>query len=389
MKVAVLTPIPTPYRDPFWNKVAAHPAVDLDVFYCSAGKADRPWAVNWPRSFRWEVLPGYNLLSWRGAAASCFWNPAIVRRLSQGGYDALVVGGYNHLTMLAAIAFSMRRRIPYFMMCETYRQTSSPWKALLKRNIVRPIMRRAAGTFPTGTLSTEYVIRYGAAPECVVPIPNVPDVESLGVVASRLQQERQQKSETSRPIVLFVARLIPKKRAGLLIRAFARSAAASNARLVIVGDGPDRAALQQLATDVGIADRTEFPGFVQPEKVVHWYSAASVFVLPSSETWGVSAIEALSCRVPIIVTDEVGCHPDVVTDHRVGRVVKARDEGDLVAALDDLLQARPAPAAIEQAWRPTHESFRYDRLVERMVGGLRNGLTASPASSQQRQIVSS
>ncbi len=72
IRVAVVTPIPTPYRDPFFNVVAAKPDVSLDVFYCSAGKADRPWDGQWRRDYHAEVLPGRNLLWFRGADASCY-----------------------------------------------------------------------------------------------------------------------------------------------------------------------------------------------------------------------------------------------------------------------------------------------------------------------------
>src|SRR5688572_22040015 len=120
MKLAVITPIPTPYRDPFWNVVAALPQVDLDVYYCSSGKGDRPWGVSWERTFASEVLPGWNLTSWAGRQASCFLNPTIGHRLRAKRHDALIVSGYNHATMLMAIRFATTQGIPYFLMSESH-----------------------------------------------------------------------------------------------------------------------------------------------------------------------------------------------------------------------------------------------------------------------------
>lgn len=373
MRVAVITPIPTPYRDPFWGHVAAQAQIELDVYYCAAGKSDRPWSATWPRDFRWEVLPGRNLLSWRGADDSCYWNRDVTGRLAAGRYDAIIVGGYNHPTMLSAIAFAQRRQIPYFMMCETYQRRASGLKSVVKRAMVGRVMRRAAGTFPTGRLSGEYVVSYGARPERVVPIPNVPDVETLSAESARLRDEH----EDGRPTVLFVGRLIPKKRAGLLLRAFAGMRGSPDARLVIVGDGPERSMLEQQARELQIGERVTFTGFRQPAEVIGWYSRASVYVMPSSETWGVSVIEALSCGAPVIVSDGVGCHPDVVTDDRVGQVVRAGDEAELRSALESQLGSRRGAAEVRTAWESTRCSFRYEVLAERLAAGVRQGMTAS------------
>jgi glycosyltransferase involved in cell wall biosynthesis len=369
MKVAIVTPIPTPYRDPFWNHVAARPGIELDVFYCSQGKLDRPWQSDWNRTFSWEVLRGRNLLSWRGADASCFWNPDIRQRLASGRYDAIVVGGYNHLTMVAAMAHARRKKIPYFMMCESYsRPGASRWKAIAKSYCVGSVMRRAAGTFPTGKLAAEYVMKYGADPERVVKIPNVPDVDQLRAESCRIREEGSglKKADVDgRPVILFVGRLIPKKRADLLIRAFHRADVQAFARLVIVGDGPEREALQQLTDQLGLRPHIEFAGFVQPSDMVRWYASASLFVLPSSETWGVAAIEALSCQTPVILSNEVGCHMDAVTDRRVGQVVAARDEEQLAEALRNFASGTTDVSQFDAAWAVTRDSFRYENVAER------------------------
>ena len=153
MRLAVVTPIPTPYRDPFWNTVAEHPDVDqLDVYYCARGKADRPWKADWEMRYEARFLPGRNLLKWRGLDASCFWNPAIRGHLRKGRYDAILIGGYNHLTMLAAIREAKRLGIPYYLMCETWSMRRPPLlKRIVKDRLVRWVVQNAAGNLPTGT----------------------------------------------------------------------------------------------------------------------------------------------------------------------------------------------------------------------------------------------
>jgi len=376
VKIAVVTPIPTPYRDPFWGVVAREPGIELSVFYCSAGKGDRPWNVGWEQGFRAEVLPGRNMAAWRGSDASCYWNPAITRRLKDGCFDVIVLGGYNHLTMLAARRFALRRRIPYFLMCESHlRKPRSPIKRWLKERFVRRIVTRAAGGFPTGVLARAYLEHYGADPKSLTFIPNVPDVDQLAATASSLRGKRRNLRHThglgNRPVVLFAGRLIPKKRADVLIRAFAETALSTDADLVIIGDGPERSALEALVSQSGLSDRVHFPGFVQPAEMATWYAMADLFVLPSSETWGVVVIEALASGLPVILSDEVGCHPDAINDPAVGSVVPVGDSDALGAEISRRLEQPVSPGDLAGTWTPLHQRFRYTALARSMTEALR------------------
>jgi glycosyltransferase involved in cell wall biosynthesis len=376
LRIAVVTPIPTPYRDPFWNQFAGAPGIDLSVFYCSAGKADRPWSSNWDRAFAGGVVPGWNLLRWRGADSSCFWNPGIIRRLAAGRFDAILIGGYNHLTMWMAMLYATSRRIPWFLMCESHlRSNRSGWKQRLKRPILRWIMKRAAGCLPTGRWSSEFVCHYGADPKALTLLPNVPDVVALHSRVADLRHTDDASDlgdMAGRPMVLFVGRLIPKKRAELVIRAFHEIHEHSTAILTIVGDGPLRPELEILVDELGLRGRVHFAGFVEPDEVARWYARATVFVLPSSETWGVVVIEALAAGVPVIVSDEVGCQVDTVIDPALGTVVPARDQAALRDALAAHLQGCGGNSpAFQKAWAAREAAFRYDALAASLERALR------------------
>ena len=109
LRIAVVTPIPTPYRDPFWQCLGARKDTALRVLYCAQGKADRPWEAGWGESLDARVMPGRNLLRWRGPDASCYWNPSCVRELESFAPQVVLIGGYNHPTMLAAMRWAQRR----------------------------------------------------------------------------------------------------------------------------------------------------------------------------------------------------------------------------------------------------------------------------------------
>lgn len=388
LNVAVVTPIPTPYRDPFWNEFARLPGIRLSVFYCSAGKSDRPWTADWSREYRFEELPGRSLLGWRGPDASCFWNRTIGLRLADGAYDAILIGGYNHLTMWTAMRHAVRRRIPFFLMCESHdRVHRARWKERIKRPFLRWILEHAAGFLPTGALAADYLRRHGASDAVMTALPNVPDVERIQTTVENYRREDRfsaPREFAGRPVILFVGRLIPKKRAELVIRAFRELRGPTDPVLVILGDGPLRPALERLVDELSLRGRVHFGGFVQPDDVLRWLATASLFVLPSSETWGVAVVEALAAGVPVVVSSEVGCCIDVVTDPALGTVVPARSLTALRDALEDRLASPGSPDEFREAWDRLQPRLRYDVLARELDAGLRAAIADHSQSPERR-----
>lgn len=375
MKFAVVTPIPTPYRDPFWNVVAEHSGVgELDVFYCAQGKSDRPWKADWEMLYRAEFLPGRNLLNWKGADASCFWNPSIRSELRKGCYDAVLIGGYNHVTMLAAMREAVRLDVPFFLMCETWfsRQGTGWFREAIKARLLRWIITHAAGFLPTGIRAEAYLKKYGADSDRLARLPNVPDIAAFSGARGAVKSVPEELlSDSGRCVVLFAARMIPKKRPDLLVRAFADTADEHDAVLVMVGDGPLRLQVERLAAELGLHERVVFAGFAEPGQMPAWYARADLYVLPSSETWGVSVLEALASGTPVLISDEVGCGPDVLIDDGCGSVIPAGDREQLGTAIREQVnqcynrQLMPVPV------EKLEEEFGYTAVAERLVGILR------------------
>jgi glycosyltransferase involved in cell wall biosynthesis len=335
MKIGVVTVIPTPYRDAYWGALAREPGIDLHVFYCAVAKDDRPWEITWPMDFPHTVLPGINILRKLGPDASLFWNRGLPRALCRAGCDALLVAGYNHVTMLQAIRFARRHHMPWYMMCESYyHPAASAVKRMFKEYFLKRLLASSAGGLPTGRQAAAYLQRYGCDHHFL--LPNVPDLVRLREQVDAARDGREDFKRTqgihARRVILFAGRLIPRKRVRLLIEAFA-AAPLDDTQLVILGDGPERAGLEGCVHKHGLGERVLFGGFVQPEMMPDWYAAADGFVLPSSETWGVVAVEAIAAGLPTIVTDHVGCHPDVMLGPDCGVVIPLDDVQALQAAL--------------------------------------------------------
>jgi glycosyltransferase involved in cell wall biosynthesis len=119
-------------------------------------------------------------------------------------------------------------------------------------------------------------------------------------------------------VLLFLGRIHEKKGCDLLIRAFARVAAAESSLHLLMA-GPDQSgwvsSLQQLASDIGVSDRVSWPGMLGNESKWGALYSAEVFILPShQENFGVAVAEALGCGVPVLISNKVNIWSDIEAD---------------------------------------------------------------------------
>jgi glycosyltransferase involved in cell wall biosynthesis len=145
---------------------------------------------------------------------------------------------------------------------------------------------------------------------------------------------------SKRTDLIFVGRLVEKKGVATLVEALSLLQADFPAlRLAIVGDGPERAALQAMADRLGVARQVEFAGAVENSLVPGWYQSARIAVIPSvvaadgdQEGLGLVAVEALGCGCATIVSD-LPALGDVVKDGENGLVFRTGDAQDLAAKI--------------------------------------------------------
>jgi glycosyltransferase involved in cell wall biosynthesis len=360
MRITVVTPIPTPYRDPFWEVVSREEGIELSVVYCSAGREDRPWDSEEEFGYARLFPRGINLAARAGWGASCAWNPQIASLLRELEPDAVLVGGYNHLTILAAVRKCRQRNIPWYLMSESWRRSSSP-VGRVKQVWLQRWLRTASGGLPTGQLAAAQLEAYGLQRQRQCLVPNIPDIERLRREAVQAMQRRSEicqelRIDPSERVVLLAARMIDKKRPLEVVEAFAqldtpggtllaprqepRPATGQRTRLVMLGDGPLLPAARARAEHLGCADRIRFEGFVAPRTVHRWMQIADLFVQPSSETWGVAPIEALASGCGLLLARATGCQADILQSDRDGLAVEQATPAALAAAMRQLLARR-------------------------------------------------
>lgn len=161
-------------------------------------------------------------------------------------------------------------------------------------------------------------------------------------------------------ILLSVGNLVEHKGHDIVIAALKRVA---GARLLVVGDGPERGALARLAARLGVGERVRFLGQLPHDALTEIYVAADVLVLASSrEGWANVLLEAMACGTPVVAS-RVGGTAEVVTEPAAGRLVGERTAEAFGAAIVDLLTTAPQRAAT----RRYAERFSWDATTEGQI----------------------
>ncbi|WP_419964629.1 glycosyltransferase family 4 protein [Pelomonas baiyunensis] len=192
-----------------------------------------------------------------------------------------------------------------------------------------------------------HVLRNGVDLQRFRPVPQAEARVAVGVAGQ--------------PLLLSVGHLIERKGHHVAIEALAALRVTHpEARLVVIGEGAERAALQALAHQLGVAEQVQFTGAVPNADLYQWYSAADALLLCSSrEGWANVLLESMACGTPVVATDIWGT-PEVVAQPAAGRLVPQRTGAAFAAALADLLSGDVDRAATRRyaegfSWQATTE----------------------------------
>ena len=247
-----------------------------------------------------------------------------------------------------------------------------PYRSALKGWLLRRNLRSADAIASTSQAMARQVQRL------------VPSIGEIAITPFGVDLERFQPASAERDAAVLtigiVKTLAPKYGIDLLLRAFAGLVAHERVqacRLLIVGDGPQRAELEALARELGIAAQTEFVGAVAHAEVPTWLNRFDIYAAPSrldSESFGVAVIEASACALPVVVSDAGGL-PEVVRDGETGLIVPRDDVAALQAALRRLVLdaalrerlGRGGRAHVQRAYDWGHCVDVMERCYERVV----------------------
>jgi phosphatidylinositol alpha-1,6-mannosyltransferase len=242
------------------------------------------------------------------------------------------------------------------------------------RMLARRVISRASRVIANSRNTTRWLARFGVPADAVhVVYPGVdtgrfaPDASAAARRASLVRSDEV--------LLLTVSRLQARKGHDLVLRALARLAAKGiPVRYVVVGDGRERPALEQLAASLGVADRVRFTGAVSHEDLPSYYAAADLFVLPNRvddgdfEGFGMAFLEAAAAGLPTIGGASGGV-PEAIVDGETGFLVSGSDVDELAERIERLAVDADLRARLGRAGRARVErDFNWDRAARDVEG---------------------
>ena len=352
MRLAIVASHPVQYYAPLFRVLAAR--IEPTVFYAHQSTPEQQAAAGFAHPFDWDIdlLGGYAHVFLRNVAKTPASDrfggcdtPEIGARLA--GFDAVLVMGWHLKCFWQAIVAAKRRGLPVLVRGDSQLATPrSPARRALKALLYPGLMRVFDAALYVGQRNRAYYRRYGMSEARLFHSPHCIDAQRFQAGATGEARARVRQILGVAPdekLVVFVGKLVATKRPFDLIDAIAKSPVEGRPAAMFVGSGPAEAELRARAQT--LQTPAHFLGFCNQSRMPAVLAAADLLVFPSQgETWGLVANEALACGLPILLSDAVGCAPDLAADARVGRVFPTGDVDALAKAMSAML-AEPADAA--------------------------------------------
>ncbi len=285
-----------------------------------------------------------------------------IRRLIADGFDFdLIDAHYFYPDGVAAALLAKWFRKPYVVTARGTDLNLIP-EYPLPRRMIRWAATKAQASIGVCSALVDVLREWGIDPARLHVIRNGVDLERFRPLPQA--EMRHQLGVSGSPLLLSVGYLIERKGHRIAIDALSKLLHIfPDARLLIIGEGPERNSLEQHVSELGLENKVRFMGTVPNTDLVRWYSAADALVLCSSrEGWANVLLESMACGTPVIATNIWGT-PEIVSTESAGRLMSDRSTEALLDAYSSLFSSTPDRKAV----RKHAERFSWDETTEAQV----------------------
>jgi glycosyltransferase involved in cell wall biosynthesis len=353
-RIAVLNSHPIQYFAPLYAYLNTAPDLQVTALYLSDFSIRGGRDVGFGQEVKWnlDLLAGYQSVFLGDAAKTRepagFWSLIALQvwnELRSGNYDVLWLHGHNYAANLIALMAAKSAGVPVMMRGETHLGLpSGRIKSFLRRPVMGALYRLCDRLLAIGSANAAFYRAMGVSKNKIFLVPYCVDNERFVRSATldaqqRLDVRKRFGVPVDRPVVLYAAKFIPRKRPGDVLEAV-RHLKSNTDRpftVLMVGSGELEHQLRAFCAEHAL-DNVVFTGFVNQSELPTLYGASDVFVLPSEhEPWGLAVNEAMCASLPIVVSRELGCVADLVHDGVNGYTPVAGDVAGLADALQRLI----------------------------------------------------
>ena len=389
IRLAIVAGHPVQYVAPWFTQLAREEGICLKVFYLWDFGVAEARDPGFGISVQWDIpmLEGYDHMFVANRSPDPgnhhflgYDNPSLAGELMAWRPDAVLLMNYAFLTYCRLLLDPRFWRIPFLFRGDSHDLARSRGPRLwLGRLLRRLIFARFQAFLVVGKANGAYYRASGVPRRKLFAAPHAVDNDRFLAAAAAARTQagdlRQQLALAGdQVVVLFVGKFQAIKRPLDLLEAFARLPAdlLACAALVYVGDGHLIEPLRARIAHLGLRN-VHFLPFQNQSAMPSIYALGDVMVLPSqSETWGLVVNEAMNLECPVIVTDHVGCGPDLVIPGRTGWIYPTGDVEALSRSLGEALEDPERLRAMGVAARQLVATYSFAGVS----AGLRQALAA-------------
>ncbi|GJM15339.1 MAG: glycosyl transferase family 1 [Thermodesulfobacteriota bacterium] len=344
-KVGILSTHPIQYYVPWYRQLAKNPEVDLTVYFSHSQTSEDHGKAGYGISFDWDIpmLEGYRYIFLKNMSANPnvfnFFGcdtPEIKDIIKNGNFDAFIVEGWHKKGLWQAIFACWKTKTPLLVRGDSnlVSHGGGTIKRLVKYPIYNWFIPKFSAYLVVGKYAKEYYLHYGGKEEKMFFTPHCVDNEFFSnghdsLLPNRGELRKKWNIPEDAVVFVLVGRLIPRKRPDDFISAI-QKASKANPKIwgLIVGDGPIKSDIQNKSEREEI--QIKFTGFLNQGELPMAYTVSDCLVNTSfSESWGLTINEAMASSLPALVSNTVGCAPDLVHPEETGHIFQCGNIDEL------------------------------------------------------------
>ena len=364
-RVAIFATHPIQYQTPWFAALSKVDGLFAQVYYGMVPSSEQQgigfdvpfeWDIPMLDGYEWKVLENRSKRPGLGHFFGIRVN-GLARRLRHDNIKIAILTGWQSYFLIQVLVACRRLGIPILVRGDS---NALHQRKMWKKQLHRVLFSKFDGFLTVGEANAALYRDSGVPDSKLHHCPHFVDNERIfNQFCQHIQNREQLRQQYGIPknniCFVFVGKLIDKKKPMDLLRAISAATQKQNTiHLLIVGSGE---LMQKLMEEVEQKSLpVSFAGFLNQTAITKAFAAADCLVLPSDfgETWGLVVNEAMACGLPALVSDRVGCSPDLVNENQTGGIFRFGDIDDIAMRMLEVSHER-------ERWREMGEAAR--RLV--------------------------
>jgi glycosyltransferase involved in cell wall biosynthesis len=353
IRLAIVVSHPIQYYVPLYRRLANRDDLELKVFFTwhAGGRAKHDpgferevaWDIPLTEGYKYELVP--NVSSQPGS--DHFWglrNPQLCTRVLEWNPHAVHITGYAYASHLYAMWNFHRKGIAVFFRGDSHLLDQTiGWRWQLKKMLLRRVYSWTTTCLYVGQNNHDYYVRIGVPEHKLFFCPHCIEVSRFAEPDEELKaQAKRWRNQLGIPdsarTIVYAGKFEARKQPVELMNAI-RTMNYDNLILVMIGNGPLEEEIFTIAREE--PNRYRILPFQNQTKMPAAYRLGEIVILPSSygETWGLAVNEAMASGRRALVSDKVGCAPDLITSSKEGAIFRNGDWDDFQRKLTMLLES--------------------------------------------------